>query len=147
VHFTTVYRWWPTRPDLLREALTLHTASLVTPNQGSWAADVYELVHELARFISDPVEIAMNALMASSSEPEGNELQITHYGPVMLALSEIVDRAKQRGEVAPQTDPAIFMYLLVGPLFMHTVVFRTAPDPQVVREMATALTNSFASER
>jgi len=145
VHRTTVYRWWPTPSDLLREALTVHTARLTTPDEGSWAADVSALVFSLADFFSDPVEMAMNAAMASGADPEGDEVQIEHWMPVMVGLSEIVDRAKGRGEIAEDTDAGTLMYLLVSPLLMHTVLFHDTPDPQLVRQLAAAVTRAFAA--
>ena len=58
----------------------------------------------------------------------------------MAGLSQIVDRAKGRGEIAEDTDPATLMYLLVSPLLMHTVLFHAAPDPDLVRQLAAAVT-------
>ena len=145
VHRTTVYRWWPTPSDLLREALTLHTARLTTPDEGSWVADVSALAVSLADFFSDPVEMAMNAAMAAGADPEGDEVQVEHWMPVMAGLSQIVDRAKGRGEIAEDTDPATLMYLLVSPLLMHTVLFHAAPDPDLVRQLAAAVTRAFAA--
>lgn len=145
VHRTTVYRWWPTPSDLLREALTVHTARLTTPDEGSWAADVSALAFSLADFFSDPVEMAMNAAMASGADPEADEVQIEHWTPVLAGLSQIADRAKDRGEIAEDSDARTLMHLLVSPLLMHTVLFHAAPDPQLVRQLAAAVTRAFAA--
>lgn len=145
VHRTTIYRWWPTPSDLLREALTVHTARLTTPDEGSWVEDVSALAAALADFFADPVEMAMNAAMASGADPEGDEVQIEHWTPVMAGLSQIVDRAKGRGEIAADADARTLMYLLVGPLLMQTVLFHAPPDPQLVRRIATAVTRAFAA--
>ena len=147
VHRTTVYRWWPTRSDLLREALTLHTALLITPDEGSWAADVSALAHALAGFFSDPVEMAMNATMASGADPEGDEVQVEHWTPVVRELSQIVERAKDRGEIGHDTDAETVMYLLVSPLLMHTMLFHARPDAPLVRHLADAVTRAFAAAR
>jgi AcrR family transcriptional regulator len=145
VHRTTVYRWWPTPSDLLREALTVHTARLTTPDEGTWAADVSALAFSLADFFSDPVERAMNAAMASGTDPEGEEVQVEHWKPVAAGLSQIVDRAKCRGEIAEETDARTLMYLLVSPLLMHTVLLHDAPDADLVRQLAAAVTRAFAA--
>ena len=146
VHRTTVYRWWPTSSDLLREALTVHTAGLKTPDEGSWAADVSALAVSLADFFSDPVEMAMNAAMASGASPEEDEVQIEHWIPVIAGLSEIVERAKERGEIAQDTDAAVVMHLLVSPLLMQTVLLHTEPDDRFARQLADAVVRVFASD-
>ena len=143
VHRTTIYRWWPTSSDLLREALTIHTARLHTPNQGSWEADVFALAHALSEFFSDPLEMAMNATMASGSDPEGDEVQVEHWTPVMRELSQIADRARARGEIPDDADNETLMYLLVSPLLMHTMLFHSKPDVPLVERLATAVIRAF----
>ncbi len=39
----TIHRWWPTKADLLREALALHTSSLSVPDTGVWVDGVLGL--------------------------------------------------------------------------------------------------------
>ena len=68
VHRATVYRRWPTAGDLLREALTVHTATLHFRDKGSWERDLRRLVSDLATFFSDPAELAMNRAMVSRSD-------------------------------------------------------------------------------
>jgi AcrR family transcriptional regulator len=143
VNRTTVYRWWPTPADLVREALTVHTARLVVPNTGRWNDDVLALATELAEFFSDPVEIAMNVTMAGGSHPEVDAVMVEHWTPVFQELSKTVERAKQRGEVSPDTEPALVLELLVGPLLMHTVLLGSPPDPGLVRGLAEAVSRAF----
>lgn len=54
VHRTTVYRWWPTPADLVREALTLHATRLVVPDTGCWHGDVLALAVDFADFSRTP---------------------------------------------------------------------------------------------
>src|SRR6476661_6616837 len=71
----TVYRWWPTKTDLLREGLAVHTGRrLDPPDTGSWQGDLRALARQLAAFFSDPVEFAQNAIMASGSAPDFDAL-------------------------------------------------------------------------
>ena len=66
---STVYRRWPTRSDLLREAHTEHTRDLRIPDTGSLTEDVHRLARMLAAFFSDPTEIAMSVAMAAHADP------------------------------------------------------------------------------
>jgi AcrR family transcriptional regulator len=147
VHRTTVYRWWPTPVDLVREALTVHTARLVVPDTGHWGDDVFALAVELAAFFSDPVEIAMNAFMSTGSNPEMDTIQIEHWTPIFWEFSQMVERAKQRGEIIPDTEAAVVLNLLTAPLLMHTVLLHSKPDSELVGRMAEAVSRAFASPR
>ena len=74
------YRWWPTRTDLLRNALAFHTRRLSRP-YGSWAGDVRALVARAA-FLADPVERAQNAILASGLYPDFNRVMLEYYEPI-----------------------------------------------------------------
>ena len=114
----TVYRWWPTRVALVEEALTLHTAQLVVPDTGSWHSDVQALTRELAEFFADPVEVAMNAILASDVDSEVADIQRAHWGPIIRDLAGVVDRGKSRGEVRPEVSPGLVLQMIVGPLLL-----------------------------
>lgn len=144
VHRTTVYRWWPTPAALLREALTLHTARLVVPDTGCWADDVFVLAAELAAFFSDPVEMAMNAVMSSGADPEMDKVQLDNWVPIFEDIAKVVERAKRRGDVIEDTDAGIVLRLLTGPLLVHTVLLHEKPDAELVRSIAKAVARAFA---
>ncbi|MFG1795777.1 TetR/AcrR family transcriptional regulator C-terminal ligand-binding domain-containing protein [Nocardia sp. NPDC049149] len=145
VHRTTVYRWWPTPAELVREAMTVHTARLVVPDTGSWDEDVLALCVQLAEFFADPVEIAINAVMASGSHPELNTIQVQHWDPISLEFATLIERAKRRGEVTADADPEIVLNLLTAPLLMHTVMLHSQPAPDLVRGIAAAVSRAFST--
>src|SRR3954462_3830712 len=67
----TVYRWWPTKADLLREALAVQTRRRIdAPDTGTWHGDLHARARRLATFFSDPAEVAQNSIMASGSAPD-----------------------------------------------------------------------------
>ncbi len=145
VHRTTVYRWWPTPADLVREALTIHTARLVVPDTGRWEDDIRALAVHLADFFSDPVEIAMNVTMAGGTQPDVDMVIIEHWMPVFAEFARVVEQATLRGEVRPDTDATVVLQLLVSPLLMHTVLLRSEPGQDLVRELADAVGRAFSS--
>jgi AcrR family transcriptional regulator len=145
VHRTTVYRWWPAPADLVREALTIHTARLVVPDTGRWEDDIRALAVQLADFFSDPVEIAMNVTMAGGTQPDVDMVIIEHWMPVFAEFARVVERATLRGEVRPDTDATVVLQLLVSPLLMHTVLLRSEPVQSLVRELADAVSRAFSS--
>jgi AcrR family transcriptional regulator len=145
VHRTTVYRWWPTPADLVREALTIHTARLVVPDTGKWEDDIAALAVQLAQFFSDPVEMAMNVTMAGGSHPDVARVIIEHWTPLFWEFARVVERAALRGEVRPDTDATVVLQLLVSPLLMHTVLLHSEPGHGLVRDLADAVSRAFGS--
>lgn len=144
IHRTTVYRWWPTPTDLLREALTVHGARLVLPDTGSWASDVPAAVDSLAALLSDPVELALTAAFASGDDPAGNEVQLAYWRPVGEQLEGLVRRAIDRGEVRTDTDPATVSLLVIGPVTTYALAFRRPPPTAVLTGLASAITRAYA---
>jgi AcrR family transcriptional regulator len=145
VHRSTVYRRWPTRSDLIAEALSEHTSRLAVPDTGTWEGDVHALAAELAAFFSDPVEVAMNAALAAATDVEVTTVVVTHWAPIVDELTTPITRAIERGEVTPGTDPLLTLQLLVGPLLLQTVVMRTTPDPQYVNGLADLVVRATRS--
>ena len=70
----TVYRWWPTTEALVDETMRAHVgARLDPPDAGSWAKDVRKYMAQLAAFFADPVEVALNAVMAQGRHSAQDE--------------------------------------------------------------------------
>ncbi|KAA0917943.1 TetR family transcriptional regulator [Dietzia sp. ANT_WB102] len=145
IHRSTVYRWWPTRLELIKEALTLHTARLVVPDTGSWATDIDALTRELAEFFSDPVEAAMNAVLASDRDSEVAKTQREHWAPILRDLSRVVDRAKARGEVRDDVNPRFVLEIIVGPLLLNTTFGHNEIGPTAIDAIADLVTNAFST--
>lgn len=145
IHRSTVYRWWPTRLELVKEALTMHTARLVVPDTGSWVTDVEALTRELADFFSDPVEAAMNAVLASDMNSEVANTQREHWAPIMRDLSGIVGRAKARGEVRTDVSPRFVLEIIVGPLLLNTTFGNNRISDSTVNAIAELVTKAFAT--
>lgn len=144
IHRSTVYRRWPTRADLLAEALTLHTSRLRIPNTGSWDQDARTMARELARFFADPVEHAMNAAMAAAHDRELTDAIRRHWQPLVEAMEAIVARAIERGELADDADPRVFVDLLTGPLLSHTLLMREQPGDDYIERLVTAVQRALS---
>jgi AcrR family transcriptional regulator len=136
VHRGTVYRRWPTRVDLVGEALTVHTARLRAPDTGGWEGDVHALVAEFGKFFADPVEIGMNVSFAVGADPQVADATTRHWMPLLDAMAEPVRRAMARGEIAPDLDPMILLNMIIGPLLVRTVLQHLVPTDDYLRSLA-----------
>jgi AcrR family transcriptional regulator len=120
----TIYRWWPTKAALLREALTEHTADrLDPPDTGRWAGDVHALATRLATFFADPVEVSQNAIMAGGRHPDYDAVVLEHYAPLFDAWRAVIERARERGELRDGLDADTIILTLVSPLLLVPLLF------------------------
>lgn len=143
---STIYRWWPTKADLLREALTEHTASrLDPPDTGTWAGDVHALAAQLAAFFSDPVEVSQNAIMAGGRNLDYDRIVLEHYAPLFAGWRGVVERARTRGELRDGVDADAVLLALSSPLLMVPLVFhRSLSDDEVRRHADLVLAGTAA---
>ena len=131
----TIYRWWPTKAARIAEALTAHTRHrLDPPDTGSWAGDVGALAVAMAAFFSDPVEVSQNVIMARGDDPEYERIVLQHYAPLFEAWRAVVERARERGELAVAVDADAVVLALVSPLLLVPLLFhRTLTTGEVER--------------
>ena len=122
----TVYRWWPTRDDLLVEALQTHVRRVPTmAGTGSWEQDLRELAHRLREFAADPVEMAIATIMAGARFPDFNRMVMDQWQPAIESWRQLVRDAIGRGEVAASCDPGTVINTLLAPIFFSPLTLRT----------------------
>lgn len=141
----TIYRWWPTKADLLREALTWHTRTLDPPDMGTWAGDLRALARQLAAFFSDPIEVSQNAIMASGQHPDYDALVLEYFEPLFDGWRALVERARERGEVRDDVDADTVMLMVASPLLMVPLLFHrrlTRTEVTRIADLAIAATST-----
>ena len=141
----TIYRWWPTKADLLREALAWHTRQLDPPDTGSWAGDLRALARQLAAFFSDPVEVSQNAIMASGQHPDYDALVLEWFQPLFDGWRAMVQRAVGRGEVRADVDADTVLLMVASPLLMVPLLFHrrlTRTEVARIADLAVAATGA-----
>ncbi len=139
VHRATVYRRWPTVGDLLREALTVHTATLRIRDTGQWERDLRRLVDDLAGFFSDPAELAMNVAMAGRSDEFLVEILTEHWMPVIREIESLVRNAVARNQITTTADPATIVHLIISPLLVQTILLRERPAKPFLRNLSDSI--------
>lgn len=120
----TVYRWWPTKADLLKEALEAHTRQLRISDSGDWGDDLRAVVASFAKFFEDPIEVSQNALMASGAYPEYNAAVLEHYESIFATWRELFERARERGEVRADVDADATLLVAGSALLLVPLLFR-----------------------
>lgn len=123
VHKTTVYRRWPTKARLLRDAmLRLVHDDYPELNTGSLRADLLILLQRLVDFVSSiHGQAIIRMLMSEPADPEVRELSHAVRRSKEHADRAMLDAAVARGELRPDIDVELFMGCLFGAV--HARVF------------------------
>ncbi|MGW1742033.1 TetR/AcrR family transcriptional regulator [Nocardia sp. NPDC001965] len=118
VHKTTIYRRWPSRTDLVRDAITEYTMQAVPmPDTGSVREDFIRILVSLAKLLQSDAGRAVLRTAQSSREDARDvaELGREIWRSRVAAAENVVRRAIERGEL-PATDAEVLFEQLCGPV-------------------------------
>ena len=116
---TTIYRHWPTRADLLRDACSTISTPQDVPDTGSFVTDITALMTNLADLLQSAKWTSVLPSIIDAAERDRDvadtysTLQQNHSAP----FETVIRRAVQKGELPEETDIAMLIAALVGPLF------------------------------
>ncbi|GAB3479289.1 TetR/AcrR family transcriptional regulator [Amycolatopsis cihanbeyliensis] len=138
VHKTSVYRNWPDRATLVKEALLRFGEDMASlAETGELRRDLVDFLVALADGLATPTGRAL-ALVAQSGH-ESAEVRRTVDAILahrVVAVQRRVDRAVEQGELPP-VDGYFFGELLCGPMYLHVL---RGPRP-FTREDAERITD------
>lgn len=127
VHKTTVYRRWGSKAEIIRQALAgAATAGIPVPDTGGVDEDLRALARAVQSVLSAPAGAAITRalIVGGLTSPEIAGLMSQFWAGRLAAISVIVDRATQRGQLPAGTDPAALMHAVVAPLYYELLVTR-----------------------
>jgi len=140
----TIYRWWPTKADILLEAGAAK-AELRVPveDRGSYAADLRAFLTASYKMANDGrLADLLRALMAEAQlDPAfGERFRRDFLERRRDALAVIVDRARERGDLPPRPAPAVVADLVFGTIWYRVLATRRRLDKALVDDLVAALT-------
>ncbi len=147
VHKTTVYRRWGTKAELVTQALAgAAAAAIEVPDTGNFESDLRALSRSVGAVLADPGGAAITrALLAGAAESaEIGALMDRFWATRLAAISAIVDRAVQRGEISSGTEAAGIMNAVAAPLYYRLLVTR---EPITERDADRAAAATLAAAR
>ncbi|MFI8187789.1 TetR/AcrR family transcriptional regulator [Streptomyces sp. NPDC085946] len=124
----TIYRWWPSKAEVLLEAfldLSRQAAEAAgqepyaIPDTGDLAADLKAVLRATVDELRDPrFEAPSRALAAEGvvNERLGREFVATLLEPQLRLYADRLRAAQAAGQVRPDVDPRIALELFVSPL-------------------------------
>jgi AcrR family transcriptional regulator len=132
---TTIYRHWSTRSALLLDACSQLTPRPPAPDRGSLEADLTELALVVAHRLHAGrwSSVIPSVIDAAERDPEIAELHSRLHAGMMSAFGAVVARARERGEISAERDPAEITASVAGPLFYRRWFSREPLDDDFVR--------------
>jgi AcrR family transcriptional regulator len=133
---TTIYRRWPSKEDLVIDAIAQVLSTAPATDTGSVREDLLQLGRELHGLMSSSATGGVFPRMAAEVARRsrlGRLYGQRVIGPRRAALAEALQRGIQRGELPKDTDVELAIDLLVGGLLLRRLtgrLRRSDPTPE-----------------
>jgi AcrR family transcriptional regulator len=142
----TIYRRWPSKPALVIAALT--KSPLLTPahDTGVLRDDLLAFQRDQARMMNRPASRRITAGLVADlvDDPELAETYVGDYvGQRQAAVREALERGIERGELRPDADLDLIYDLLMGPLFIRSVVRGETLSPEMAEQTVDLVLSAF----
>ncbi|HEX4221036.1 MAG TPA: TetR/AcrR family transcriptional regulator [Pseudonocardiaceae bacterium] len=135
----TIYRWWPSKADVVLDALLDLTSTRITvPDKGSLADDLMAFLR--ATFRQRGQRPVLVGLMAQAILDQDFAVQFRDrfLFSRRAALRAILQRATERGEVAAELDPELLIDVVYGVLW-YRLLLDHAPISEAAGQQLAAL--------
>jgi AcrR family transcriptional regulator len=122
---STLYRHWADLPELLDDALRTHVLRSLDPDSGDLRLDLLTLLRAAAGFLGDrDLRSTFLAMLAEAQrDPALAEVHARAERTRRARFLEVLERARDRGELAAEVDVEVLLDDLVAPVF-HRVMMR-----------------------
>ena len=143
----TIYRWWPSKGDVLLEALARKVdVHIALPDEGSWAADLRRMLDDSFALAQAPqLGELLRALMveAQLDPPFGARFRAEFLERRRAAIATLVERARRRGDL-PATLTAGFAADVVFGVFWYRLLAIPQPFDRRLADHLVALLTAGA---
>ena len=131
---TTIYRHWPSRSALLIDACSRLGNVPEAPDTGNVASDAKAYLAGLARQLhaANWSSLYPSIIDAAERDAEINALQAVLHRTFMAPVEQLIERAKGRGELAPDRETRDLVAMLVAPLFYRRWFSKEAIDERFI---------------
>jgi AcrR family transcriptional regulator len=146
----TIYRWWPSKADVLLEAGAAK-ADLHVPvtDHGSYRSDLRAFL-EASYQIANQSQFAdvLRALMAEAQIDPGfaSRFRVAFLERRREALAVITDRARERGDLPTRPDPGTVADIVFGTIWYRVLATRQPFDSRLVDDLVGVLAETVAAE-
>lgn len=142
----TIYRWWPTKGDILLESLAAQAdAQITTSDHGSYAQDLLHFLNQTFKLLRPRgVRSALRNLMA---EAQQNPELLRRFRDGFLerrraALLQIIDRAESRGDLPPGVRAELIADIVFGVVWYRMLATERLLGSVEARSLADLLASN-----
>lgn len=146
VNKTTVYRRWPTKAELVADAIRARSQENVpVPDTGSLDGDLRRLARAVAANIGSAAggSVAKTLVAAAATAEEVASGAATFWAERIGFATVIVERAVARGELGRRADAGLIIESLIGPLYVR-LLLTGEPVTRSLADRIAALTAAGA---
>jgi AcrR family transcriptional regulator len=146
-----IYRRYATKDDLVMATVGgLVNEEIVVPDSGSTRADLLTLMREAVELYrgSLPARLMPNLVSAMAERPE--LARVVREGFLIrrrLALTDVLRRGVERGDLRPDVDLELALDVLGGPLFYRLLITGGPIDEQLAEGVTELILRGFAPDR
>jgi len=146
-----IYRRHRSKDELVMAAIAaLVDREIVVPDTGSTRTDLSALMHEAVELYRGalPGRLMPNLVSAMAERPE--LARIVRDGFLMrrrAALTEVLRRGVERGDLRPDVDLDLVLDVLGGPLFYRLLITGGPLDEQLADGVTELILRGFAPDR
>jgi AcrR family transcriptional regulator len=145
----TIYRWWPSRADVLLEAgATEAELGVPVDDQGSYAADLRAFLQASYRMAGvAPYADLLRALMAEAQiDPDfGDRFRQAFIERRRAALAVITDRARLRGDLPRTPSDGTVADIVFGTIWYRVLATRQPLDASLTDQLVDLLAGARTS--
>jgi AcrR family transcriptional regulator len=134
---TTIYRHWPTKIDLLIDAIKCFDEDMPTPDTGTLRADLVALLTHLADDLADAAwsRSMPGLIQRAEHDPDLARQHAAVVRAKSSALREVLERGQASGEVRADADLEVAFATLGGALFFRRLVLHERTTVQQVEAL------------
>jgi len=140
----TIYRWWPSKGDVLLEALARKADMHITlPDEGSWAADLRRMLEDSFALARTPeLGELLRALMveAQLGPAFGARFRADFLERRRAALATLAERARRRGDLPATLTAAFAADVVFGVLWYRLLAVPQPFDQELTDQLVGLLT-------
>jgi AcrR family transcriptional regulator len=147
-----LYRRWSSKQAMIVDAVaTVATQAALPPDTGSLRGDALAFIEDGLAATQHPIAGRVIADLAAEAQrsPELAEALLARFrDPRRAAAGAMLERAVERGEVAPDVDVQVALHLIAGPVYLRAVFPGETLDATYPERLADAFLRAVgASDR
>lgn len=127
----TIYRWWPSKLDLILEAVAPRLEIGLAPNTGNTRHDLRIGAERAISSYSQPLvkEIVLAVMGGLEEDPRLRTIYHDRWAlPWRASMAEVLERGIADGDLDPALDVELMIDVLTGTILQRVVI---VPEPHI----------------